>query len=112
VQGDSIKLKEDFEKINKKTLNELKSTILSLSDGLRVSDISLEAIESSENFRGGGSSLMGGADQLMKKMGMGTQTEKIVIKGQDFEKMANLAELLKFQLEELDNIRCNGLATR
>jgi len=35
----TIKLKEDFEKINKKTLNELKSTILSLSDGLRVSDI-------------------------------------------------------------------------
>jgi len=34
----TIKLKEDFEKINKKTLNELKSTILSLSDGLRVSD--------------------------------------------------------------------------
>lgn len=60
--------------------------ILSLSDGLRVSDISLEAIESSENFRGSGSSLIGGADQLMKKMGMGTQTEKIVIKGQDFRK--------------------------
>ena len=40
----TIKLKEDFEKINKKTLNELKSTILSLSDGLRVSDISLEDI--------------------------------------------------------------------
>ena len=107
----TIKLKEDFEKINKKTLNELKSTILSLSDGLRVSDISLEAIESSENFRGGGSSLMGGADQLMKKMGMGTQTEKIVIKGQDFEKMANLAELLKFQLEELDNISYSSVSS-
>ncbi len=32
---------------------------------------------------------------------MGTQTEKLSSKGQDFEKMANLAELLKFQLEEL-----------
>ena len=54
---------------------------------------------------------MGGADQLMKKMGMGTQTEKIVIKGQDFEKMANLAELLKFQLEELDNISYSSVSS-
>ena len=107
----TIKLKEDFEKINKKTLNELKSTILSLSDGLRVSDISLEAIESSENFRGGGSSLMGGADQLMKKMGMGTQTEKIVIKGQYFENMAKLSEFLKFQFEELDIISYSSVSS-
>lgn len=42
---------------------------------------------------------------------MGTQTEKIVIKGQDFEKMANLAELLKFQLEELDNISYSSVSS-
>lgn len=107
----TIKLKEDFEKINKKTLDELKGNIISLTNGLRISDVSYEAIESSENFRGGGGSLMGGGDQLLKKMGMGTQSEKIVIKGQDFEKMANLAELLKFQLEELDNISYSSVSS-
>lgn len=100
----TIKLKEDFEKINKKTLNELKNTVIAQTEGLRFSDVSLEAIESSENFRGGGGSMLGGGDELLKKMGVGSQTEKVVIKGQDFEKMMNLAEYLKYQLEDLENI--------
>ncbi len=106
----TVKLKDDYEKIAKNTLNDLKSTVISLSEGLRISDISFEAIESSENFRGGGGSMAGG-DQLLKKMGMGTQSEKIVIKGQDFEKMSNLAELLKFQLEDLDNISYSSVSS-
>lgn len=108
----SIKLKEDFGKIGKKSLEDLKGEVIHLARGLRISDVSLEAIESSENFRGGGgSALMGGGAELLKKMGMGTQSEKIVIKGQDFEKMATLAELLKYQLEELDNITYSSVSS-
>lgn len=108
----TIKLKDDYEKIAKRSLNELKSFVISQTNGLRISDVSLEAIESSENFQGGGgSSIFGGGEQLLKKMGMGTQSEKIVIKGQDFEKMANLAELLKYQLEELDNISYSSVSS-
>lgn len=108
----TIKLKDDYEKIAKRSLNELKSFVISQTNGLRISDVSLEAIESSENFQGGGgSSMFGGGEQLLKKMGMGTQSEKIVIKGQDFEKMANLAELLKYQLEELDNISYSSVSS-
>lgn len=108
----TIKLKEDYEKINKRSLNDLKGIVISYSDGLRVSDISLEAIESSENFQGGGgNAMMGGGEELLKKMGMGTQSEKIVIKGQDFEKMSNLAELLKYQLEELENISYSSVSS-
>lgn len=106
----TIKLKEDYEKINKKNLNDLKGTVLSLRKGLQISDISLEAMESSENFQGGGGSMFGGGDALLKKMGMGTQSEKIIIKGQDFEKMRNLAELLKYQLEELENISYSSVS--
>ena len=47
---------------------------------------------------------MNGGEDLLRKMGMGSQSEKIIIKGQDFEKMSNLAELLEYQLEELENI--------
>ncbi len=99
----TIKLKEDYEKIGKKTLNELKSVVINLTKGLQISNVSLDAIESSENFQGGGSSLAGG-DALLRRMGVGSQSEKIKIKGQDFEVMTNLAEFLKFQLEELENI--------
>ena len=108
----TIKLKDKFEKIGKRSLNELKSIVISQVNGLRVSDISLEAIESSENFQGGGgSSMLGGGEELLKKMGMGTQSEKVVIKGQDFEKMVNLAELLKYQLEELDNVSYSSISS-
>lgn len=100
----TIKLKKDFEKIGKRTLSDLKGNVLALRRNLAISDVSLEALESSENFQGGGGSIMGGGDALLKKMGMGSQSEKVVLKGQDFEKMMNLAELLKFQLEELENI--------
>lgn len=101
----TIKLKDDFEKIDNKTLNELKDLVINKTKGLRISDVSYEAIESSENFQGGGgSALMNGGEDLLRKMGMGSQSEKIIIKGQDFEKMSNLAELLEYQLEELENI--------
>lgn len=107
----TIKLKDDYEKINKKNLNDLKNLVLSLSRGLRISDVSLKAIESSENFQGGGGSALGGSDELLRRMGMGTQSEKVVIKGQDFEKMANLAELLKYKLEELENISYSSVSS-
>lgn len=108
----TIKLKDKYEKIGKRSLNELKNVVLSQANGLRVSDISLEAIESSENFQGGGgNSMLGGGDELLRRMGMGTQSEKIIIKGQDFEKMVNLAELLKYQLEELDNVNYSNVSS-
>lgn len=109
----TIKLKDDFEKINKQSLEDLKGTVIAQTKGLRISDVSFEAIESSENFggKGGGNALMGGGADLLRKMGMGTQSEKIVIKGQDFEKMSNLAELLKYRLEDLDNISYSSVSS-
>lgn len=106
----TIKLKEDYEKIARKTLEELKNTVISLSRNLRISDVSLEAIESSENFQGGGGGMLSGGDALLRKMGMGTQSEKLIIKGQDFEKMMNLAELLKYQLEDLENVSYSSVS--
>lgn len=107
----TIKLKEDFEKINNQKLNDLKNTVLNKAHQLRIRDISLEAQASSQNFQGGGGNMMGGGDELLKLMGMGSQSEKIVIKGQDFEKMANLAEYLQYQLEDLENITYASVST-
>lgn len=99
----TIKLKEDFEDINKKTIAQLKNEILGIANRVNIYQISLEAMESSENFKGSGSAMMGNSS-LLRLMGMGSQREKIIIKGQDFEKMTSLAEYLQFQLEDLENI--------
>ncbi|MFR7812049.1 MAG: acriflavin resistance protein, partial [Butyricimonas faecihominis] len=76
-----------------------------MAETVNISQISLEASESSENFRGssGGGGMLGNSS-LLRMMGMGSQTEKVIIKGQDFESMANFAEYLKYQLDDLDNI--------
>ncbi len=101
----TIKLKEDFEKINDQTLEQLKNSLIEKAHDLRIYRVSFEAMESSQNFQGkGGDMMMGAGSALLKKMGMGSQREKVVIKGQDFESMTNLAELIKFQIEELENI--------
>lgn len=101
----TIKLKEDFEKINHYELSELKNMVIRKARQLFIRNISLEARSSSENFQGGGGNAMiGGGEELLKMMGMGSQSEKIVIKGQDFEKMENLAEFLEYQLQDLSNV--------
>lgn len=101
----TIKLKEDFEKLDHRDLKELKNTVLTKARQLRIRDISLEAKSGSENFRGdGGNAMIGGGQELLKLMGLGNQSEKIVIKGQDFEKMENLAEYLEYQLHDLENV--------
>jgi len=101
----TVKLKKDYEKLNHKTIQQLKNEVLSCAYRLRIWDVSLEARSSSENFQGGGGdALMGGSEELLKLMGMGNQRERIVIKGQDYEKMRNLAEYVQYQLQDLENI--------
>ncbi|MDR1755824.1 MAG: efflux RND transporter permease subunit [Culturomica sp.] len=108
----TIKLKEDFEKINRMSLLEIKNKVLGAAQQLRIWNISLEARASSENFQGGGgSALLGGGADLLRMLGMGSQQEKIVIKGQDFEEMSNLAEYLEYQLREQENISYAGVNT-
>lgn len=105
----TIKLKEDFESINDLTLAQVKRIVMRQTRGLWFNEISLEAIESSENFQGGGG--LSGTTQLLASMGMGSQSEKIYIKGQDFEKMQNLGNLLRSQMNELDNISSTSMNT-
>jgi len=101
----TVKLKKDYEKIARRKLPELKNAVLNRAYELRIRDVSLEAKSSSENFQGGGGdAMMGGGSDLLKLMGMGTQTEKIVIKGQDFEKMENLAEYIQYQLQDIEDV--------
>lgn len=77
----TIKLKEDYEKIGKRSLDDLKGIVINLTKGLRISDVSFEAIESSENFQGGGgNALMGGGEQLLKKWESEPKARKLLSK--------------------------------
>ena len=77
----TIRLKDDYQKINKKSLIQLKTEVLRLAETVNINQISLEASESSENFRGssGGGGMLGNSS-LLKMLGMGSQTEKVITK--------------------------------
>lgn len=106
----TIRLKDDFEKIDKKSIPQLKDEVLKLANKVNITQISLEATESAERGAGGGGML--GNTSLLRMMGIGSQSERVVIKGQDFEAMTNFAEYLKYQFEDLDNVSYSSISAQ
>ncbi|GAP69960.1 multidrug efflux pump subunit AcrB [Bacteroidales bacterium 6E] len=98
----NIVLKEEFEKIAKREMADVKSDVESRSRGLRRAEVSLSQPTSSQSFRGGA---MGGMNNFSRFMGIGTNQEQIIIKGQDFQVMRGVAEDLRYFVENLESIR-------
>ena len=98
----NIVLKEDFEKIAKREMAEVKSDVESRSRGIRRAEVSLSQPTSSQSFRGGA---MGGMNAFSRFLGIGANQEQIIIKGQDFQVMRGVAEDLRYFVENLESIR-------
>jgi len=102
----TIKLKEDFDKIADRTFAEIKNDINERTKGVKASSISFEQTQSTRNFQGG-SRNMGASFQRM--MGIGTDEEKITLKGQDFKKLQAVGEDLKYFIDQLESVRSVNL---
>lgn len=98
----NVVLKEDFEKIAKREMADVKSDVESRSRGIRRAEVSLSQPTTSQSFRGGS---MGGMNNFSRFMGIGTNQEQIIIKGQDFQVMRGVAEDLRYFVENLESIR-------
>jgi multidrug efflux pump subunit AcrB/ABC-type multidrug transport system ATPase subunit len=103
----TIKLPEDYKENSKRLIAEIRKDI-----GVRISNMSganislTQSVETSSSPR---SSAMGGMGSgglgIEGLFGIGAQTEKVVIKGEDFDKMLLVANDVKYYLEEnLENI--------
>ncbi|MFV0554474.1 MAG: efflux RND transporter permease subunit, partial [Mangrovibacterium sp.] len=92
----TLKLKEDFEKINKREFAEIKKEAYDLARQVRIGSVSTSSSSSS----GGGAG--GGAAGFQRLLGIGSSEEKIVIKGEDYKMMDNVADDLEYILGELD----------
>ena len=95
----TVSLLEDFEKIDGRNFAEIKSSISELTGNIDKAEISFEQVQGSRNFGGAGMNMMGNFERLM---GIGSEQETIVIKGEDFELMQTVASDLKYFLEEMD----------
>jgi multidrug efflux pump subunit AcrB/ABC-type multidrug transport system ATPase subunit len=103
----SIKLVEDFEGIRDRELPEIKSDIENRIRDIPQVTYEFQQFSSSSGFSGGGGGggMGSGAGGLESLMGIGTQQEKVIIKGQNFELMKAVAEDVKYYLDDLSTIQ-------
>ncbi|MCD6354493.1 MAG: efflux RND transporter permease subunit, partial [Prolixibacteraceae bacterium] len=102
----TVILKDDYKKIADRSAAEIKSDVEDRLKNISQADISLTAPASSASFRGGGGGRMGrGTQNFSRFMGIGSNREQIVVKGEDFEVMKSVAEDLQYYIEDLESIR-------
>ena len=97
----TIKLVEDYEEVDGRSFAEIKSNMNELTKDFRSAEISFDQVQTNRNFGGGSRNMMG---NFQRMLGIGTEEEKIVLKGQDFEMMQTVAEDLEYFLEDFDFI--------
>lgn len=105
----SIKLQKDFEKINNRTFNEIKQQIERLTDRIGGATISFSQQSSGDGGQGGGLEAM---DALGQLMGFGSNRERIVVKGEDYELLQRVSQDLLYYIQSLEDTRNARLSTR
>ncbi|WP_347838970.1 efflux RND transporter permease subunit [uncultured Draconibacterium sp.] len=99
-------LREDYKDIDKRTIAEIKKDVEDRIDDISQGEVSLEAPSSSSSFRGGGGGGgRSGTQGFQQFMGIGSNQERIVIKGENFGVMKDVAEDLLYYIEDLETIR-------
>jgi multidrug efflux pump subunit AcrB/ABC-type multidrug transport system ATPase subunit len=99
----TVKLKENFKEIDKRTIEDIKEDIQSRVNRIGRAEISFDPPQSNQRFRGGAGGAMAGRFERM--LGIGAQTERVLIKGNDFEKMKSTADDIKYYLESLTSVQ-------
>ena len=94
---------EDFEKVDGRSFADIKSSINDLTNDVGSAEISFESSQSGGGggFGTGGRNMMGNFQRLL---GIGSEEEKIVLKGENFTMMQTVAEDLEYFLDDLDFI--------
>ncbi len=100
----NIKLKDDYQKIDDRSIAQIKSDIQERIDDFRAAEVSFEQPTSSRRFSGGMGRRNPGM-RMERMLGIGSQTESIVIKGENFASMRNVAEDIRYYLEDLSSMR-------
>ncbi len=110
----TILLQEDYRKINNRSFGEIQSEAYDMVKDMPASDISLTASTGMSGNRGNGGrgGNQAGDAGFQQLMGIGEDEEYIVMKGQDFRLLVEVAEDVQSYLEELDNISSVRLSVR
>jgi multidrug efflux pump subunit AcrB/ABC-type multidrug transport system ATPase subunit len=103
----TINLSKDWDKKSKRSLPEIKNDISEKVKRIRSAEISMDEISTGGGFTaggggGGGNNNPGG--DFMSLLGIGSKRESILIKGENFVQMKNLADDIKAYLADLKTV--------
>ena len=102
----TISLKEDWDRDSKRSLPEIKNEILEKTKNISSAGISMDNISTSGGFTssGDGAETVNPGSGFMRMAGIGRESESIIIKGQDFGQMKDLADDIRTNVDELESI--------
>jgi multidrug efflux pump subunit AcrB/ABC-type multidrug transport system ATPase subunit len=109
----TVRLPEDYPNSGYRTIGEIRRDLQGRIINYHNASVTLSQSLETGNSRGmgGGGAGMGGMD-MAGLFGIGAQTEKVVIRGEDFDKMLLVADDVKYYLEEnLENINSVFIST-
>ncbi|MBL4560959.1 MAG: efflux RND transporter permease subunit [Labilibaculum sp.] len=101
----TIKLADDYREKQNLSVPEIKNNILKRINDLPRASFSWDPPPTSRRFGGGGGGGFAGDNPFMKMLGIGSQKEKLIIKGQDFDKILDVSEDLEYYLGQLSSIQ-------
>jgi multidrug efflux pump subunit AcrB/ABC-type multidrug transport system ATPase subunit len=108
----TINLPKDWKKKTKRSLPEIKSDISEKIKKITSAEISMDEASSGGGFTsggdGGGDTYNPGSD-FMNMLGIGSTNESIIIKGQNFVQMKNLADDIKASLNNFSSINSSNI---
>ncbi len=105
----NVLLKENFRKTSKRTIAQIRDDVQKRVENIAGAVIDItDASETTSSSGGGGGAggrqSSGGTGSMMKMLGVGANQERILIKGQDFVVMKNVAGDLQYFLESLESM--------
>ncbi|MEZ5010301.1 MAG: efflux RND transporter permease subunit [Bacteroidales bacterium] len=107
----TVNLKKEWDKESDRNLAEIKNDILERIDDIQAAEVNMDEGSTAGGSAGGGGS-SGGTNPgagFTEMLGIGSQSESIIIKGQDFDRMKNVAEDLEYYIDDLQTIRSVNL---
>lgn len=96
----TITLVDDYKDIRNFSIPKIKNEIIERVEDLNPAEFSWDPPASGRRFGGGSYD----DDAFGRMLGIGAQREKVIIKGQDFDKMLNQANDVKYYLGQLTSI--------
>src|SRR5664279_514748 len=102
----TINLSENWDKTSKRSLPEIKNDILEKVRNLKTGEITMNEISSGGGYTGaaGGAGAVNPGANFMNLLGIGTTTESVVIKGQNFSQMKNISDDIKAAIQNLSTV--------